>query len=48
MADLSTAGAREAQQLVYKVSGLKLGKHILIIVNSGPGPVAIDAVDVQK
>lgn len=46
-ADLSTSGARQAQQLVGQVTGLASGKHIISIVNRGPGPVAVDAVVVR-
>lgn len=43
-ADLSTTGARQAQQQVAEVTGLTSGKHTIAIVNRGPGPVAIDAI----
>jgi hypothetical protein len=43
-ADLSTPGGRQAQQTVYELAGLTPGKHIVDIVNRGPGPVAVDAV----
>ena len=43
-ADLSTIGARQAQQVVCDVSGLSPGKHAINIVNRGPGPVAVDAI----
>jgi alpha-L-fucosidase len=46
-ADLSTTGARQAQQVVCEVSGLTAGKHALAIVNRGPGPVAVDALVVR-
>ena len=46
-ADLSTAGARLAQQTVCEVTGLTPGKHSIHIVNNGPGPVAVDALVVQ-
>ena len=39
-ADLSTTGARQAQQRVCEVTGLTPGKHSITIVNRGPGPVA--------
>ncbi len=45
--DLSTTGARQAQQSVCQVAGLTLGKHSIAIINRGPGPVAIDALVVQ-
>ncbi len=44
MADLSTTGARLAQQAVCEVTGLTAGKHSINIVNRGPGPVAVDAL----
>ena len=37
-ADLSTTGARQAQQTVCEVTGLAPGKHTINIVNRGPGP----------
>jgi hypothetical protein len=43
-ADLSTAGARQAQQVVCELTGLTPGKHAINIVNRGPGPVAVDAL----
>ena len=43
-ADLSTTGARQAQQKVCDISGLAQGKHTIRIINRGPGPVAIDAI----
>ena len=46
--DLSTTGARQAQQVVYKVSGLNPGKHTINIVNRGSGQVAIDALIVGE
>ncbi len=46
-ADLSTSGARQAQQQVGHVTGLTSGKHTLSIVNRGPGPVAVDAIVVE-
>ena len=46
-ADLSTTGARQAQQMVGLVMGLNAGKHAIRIVNRGPGPVAVDAIVVQ-
>jgi alpha-L-fucosidase len=46
-ADLSTTGARQAQQTVCSVTGLTPGKHSITIVNQGPGPVAVDALVVQ-
>jgi len=46
-ADLSTSGARQAQQTVCEITGLTPGKHAISIVNRGPGPVAVDALVVQ-
>jgi alpha-L-fucosidase len=46
-ADLSTAGARQAQQVVCELAGLTSGKHTISIVNRGPGPVAVDALIVR-
>lgn len=46
-ADLSTAGARQAQQTVCEVTGLTSGKHSILIINKGSGPVALDALVVQ-
>ena len=43
-ADLSTTGARQAQQLVSEVTGLTAGQHTISIINRGPGPVAVDAI----
>ncbi|MGD0838801.1 MAG: alpha-L-fucosidase [Polyangia bacterium] len=45
-ADLSTTGARQAQQMVAQVTGLTSGQHTISITNMGPGPVAIDAISV--
>jgi len=42
--DLSVPGAREPQQKVYGAPGLTPGKHMIRIVNRGPGPVAVDAL----
>jgi hypothetical protein len=42
--DLSTTGARQAQQLVSEVSGLTSGKHTIRVINRGPGSVAVDAI----
>jgi alpha-L-fucosidase len=42
--DLSTMGMRQAQQMVYEVTGLTSGKHTIKIVNRGPGPVSVDAI----
>jgi alpha-L-fucosidase len=46
--DLSITGIRQAQQVVYKVSGLNPGKHTINIINQGTGQVAIDAVIVGE
>ncbi len=46
-ADLSTAGARQAQQMVSEVGGLAAGQHTISIINRGPGPVAVDAIAVK-
>jgi hypothetical protein len=43
-ANLSTTGARLAQQAVCEVTGLTLGKHSINLINRGPGPVAVDAL----
>jgi hypothetical protein len=45
--DLSTPGARQAQQVACEVAGLTIGKHAINIVNRGPGPVAVDALIVR-
>ena len=42
--DLSTTGARQAQQLVSEVTDLTADKHTISIINRGPGPVAVDAI----
>jgi alpha-L-fucosidase len=46
-ADLSTTGARLAQQLVSEVTGLASGRHTVSIINRGSGPVAVDAIVVK-
>ena len=46
-ADLSTTGARQAQQTVCEVTGLIPGKHTINIINRGPDPVAVDALIVH-
>lgn len=46
-ADLSTMDSRRAQQEVCKINGLTPGKHVIVIVNRGLGPVAVDALVVQ-
>ena len=45
--DLSISGPRLAQQSVCEVTSLISGKHIIDIVNRGPGPVAVDALFVR-
>ena len=45
--DLSTTGARQAQQAVSTVTGLASGNHTISIINRGPGTVAVDAIVVQ-
>ena len=44
VADLSTGAARMAQQKVCEVTGLPPGKHVIHLINRGPGPVAVDAI----
>lgn len=44
---LSTSGARKAQQVVCKVTGLHPGRHSIAVINKGPGPVAVDALIVE-
>jgi alpha-L-fucosidase len=46
-ADLSTMSARLAQQVVCEVTDLTPGRHVITIVNCGPGPVAVDAIRVH-
>jgi hypothetical protein len=46
-ADLSTTGARQAQQTVCEVADLAAGKHTIALINRGPGPVAVDALVVR-
>ena len=43
-ADLSTSGARLAQQSICDVTDLAPGKHSIAVINRGPGPVALDAL----
>jgi hypothetical protein len=43
-ADLSTAGPRQAQQVVCEVTDLSQGKHSIAIIHRGSGPVAVDAL----
>ena len=42
--DLSTPGARQAEQKVCELTGLTPGEHAIRIVNRGGGPVAVDAL----
>lgn len=42
--DLSTAGERKHQQVVFEINDLASGNHILKIINRGHGKVAIDAL----
>jgi alpha-L-fucosidase len=46
-ANLSTTGARQAQQTVGVVTGLSSGTHTIAIINRGAGPVAVDALIVR-
>lgn len=46
-ANLSTMDTRQSQQVVYKVTDLTPGKHVINIINCGPGPVAVDAILVR-
>ena len=43
-AALSAVGPRQPQQRVCEVTGLSPGRHVIHIINRGPGPVAIDAM----
>jgi alpha-L-fucosidase len=45
--DLSTTEVRQSQQMVLNVTDLTPGKHVINIVNSGRGPVAVDAIVVR-
>jgi hypothetical protein len=47
-ADLSTAGGRQARQVVCQIAGLAPGKHSINIINRGPGPVAVDALVIRQ
>jgi Alpha-L-fucosidase/Alpha-L-fucosidase C-terminal domain len=47
MADESATDARQAQQTVCELTGLTQGKHTIVIINRGPGPVAVDALVVR-
>lgn len=46
--NLSATGVRQAQQIVFEVTGLSLGKHTIKIINCGPGPVSVDAIMVHE
>ena len=46
-ADESTTGPRLAEQVICEVTGLTSSKHIISIVNRGPGPVAVDALIIR-
>lgn len=46
-ADLSTIDARQAQQVVCKITDLTPGRHVINLVNRGPGPVSVDAIIVE-
>ena len=46
--DLSTKGIHQPQQIVFKKTDLTTGRHVINIVNCGPGPVAVDAVIVRS
>lgn len=46
--DLSTMNKRQAQQIVCEVNELNPGRHVINIVNRGPGPVAVDAIIVRE
>lgn len=45
--DLSTTGVRQPQQKVYEATGLASGKHIIAIINRGPGQVAVDGLIIK-
>ena len=45
--DLSALGNRQPQQMVFKVTDLTPDRHLIEIVNCGPGPVAVDAIIVE-
>jgi alpha-L-fucosidase len=44
--DLSTNGMRQSQQMVCNLNDLTGGKHVISIINLGPGPVAVDGIQV--
>jgi hypothetical protein len=45
--DLSLAGAYQPQQNVYQAKDLKPGRHVIKIVNRGPGSVSLDALVIK-
>jgi alpha-L-fucosidase len=45
--NLSISGERKPQQIVYEETGLAAGKHIIKIINSGSGKVAVDALIIK-
>ena len=45
--DLSIVGVRKPQQVVFELSNLTSGKHIINIINRGTGKVAIDALIIK-
>ncbi len=45
--DLSSKETRQAQQVVFKATDLSKGKHVISVINRGPGPVAIDGIIIQ-
>jgi alpha-L-fucosidase len=45
--DLSAAGERQAQQVVWEIADLASSQHSIAIVNLGGGPVAVDALIVR-
>ena len=47
-ADLSINGERKPQQVVYELTGLASGKHIINIINRGPGKVVVDAIIIKE
>jgi hypothetical protein len=45
--DLAASGTRQAQQMVFELTGLGAGEHTISIINRGPGSVAVDAIAVK-
>ena len=45
--DLSATGGRMPQQMVFQVTGLAAGEHVITVTDLGTGPVAIDAIVVK-